>query len=212
MNNLRAVLSSFVCYHPHSTPVTTTLSVHPYVQPFTYNLITAERIIIKFDIAEFYKKKVFGPLWFSYKSHNFTDHFIKWDCLRFWVRDRSHPCSTHAPNVNSSAMHCISYYSLSTKANKLQWHCRWLRTWDLRSSRVLRSAEWYFLTNVSGHRIGPIFKVQEIPEEKNHQSTLHNIAKERISHLTSRRKTEITQLPIHQLNCLTDRPTDWLTD
>jgi hypothetical protein len=41
-------------------PVTTTLSVHPYVHPFTYNLITAERIIITFYIGEFHKKKKFS--------------------------------------------------------------------------------------------------------------------------------------------------------
>ena len=118
-NNLRAELSSFVSSHPRSTPVTTISSVYPYIHPFTYILITAERTIIKFDIGHFHKKKkVFGPLQCSYKSHNFTDHFTKWDCLRFWGRDLSHPCSTHAPHANSSALHSISYYRLATKANK----------------------------------------------------------------------------------------------
>jgi hypothetical protein len=63
-NNLRAALSSFVCSHPRSTPVTTTLSVHPYVHSFTYNLITAERIIIKFGIGEFHTH-----------TKKFSDHY-----------------------------------------------------------------------------------------------------------------------------------------
>jgi hypothetical protein len=39
-------------------------------------------------------------------------------------------------------------------------------SWDLRSSGVLRSVEWQSFTDVSGERIGPIFKGQEVQEEK----------------------------------------------
>jgi len=34
------------------------------------------------------------------------------------------------------------------------------RSWNLRSFGILRSVEWYFLTDVSGQPIGPIFKSQ----------------------------------------------------
>jgi hypothetical protein len=34
------------------------------------------------------------------------------------------------------------------------------------SSGILRRVEWYFFTDVSGQRIGPIFKGQEVQEKK----------------------------------------------
>ena len=92
-------------------------SICTSVLPSVHNPINTERISIKFDIGESpkKKKKVFGSLQFSYMSRDFTDYFIKWDCLRFWRRYRLHPCSTRAPKANSSAVHSISYYSLSSK-------------------------------------------------------------------------------------------------
>jgi hypothetical protein len=52
----------------------------------------------------------------------------------------------------------------------------WYR-WDLRSSGMLRSVEWQFCTDVSGHPMGPNFKGQEVQE--NFHSTLRNIPEER---------------------------------
>jgi hypothetical protein len=37
---------------------------------------------------------------------------------------------------------------------------------DSRYSGVIRSVEWQFFANVSGQLIGPIFKGQEVQEEK----------------------------------------------
>ena len=37
---------------------------------------------------------------------------------------------------------------------------------DLLSSGILLSVEWQLLTDVSGQRIDPIFKDQEVQEEK----------------------------------------------
>jgi hypothetical protein len=39
-------------------------------------------------------------------------------------------------------------------------------TFDLRSSGMLRSAEWYPFTDVSGQRVDSIFKDKEVQEEK----------------------------------------------
>jgi len=36
------------------------------------------------------------------------------------------------------------------------------RNWELRSFRILRSIEWYFLNDVSGQHIGPIFNGQVV--------------------------------------------------
>jgi hypothetical protein len=38
--------------------------------------------------------------------------------------------------------------------------------WDLRSSGILRSVEWWSFTDVSGQPVGIIFKCQEVQEEK----------------------------------------------
>ena len=37
--------------------------------------------------------------------------------------------------------------------------------WVLRSSGILRSAEWQFRTDVSGQPIGSVFKSQEVQED-----------------------------------------------
>ena len=39
--------------------------------------------------------------------------------------------------------------------------------WDLRFYGILRSVEWWSFTDVSGQRVGPIFKGQEVQGEKN---------------------------------------------
>jgi hypothetical protein len=44
---------------------------------------------------------------------------------------------------------------------RLSPRCRW----DLRSSGILRSDEFYFCTDVSGQPIGPVFKGQEVQED-----------------------------------------------
>jgi hypothetical protein len=78
--------------------------------------------------------------------------------------------------------------------------------WNLRSSGVLRSVEWQSFTDVSGKRIGPLFKGQEIFLEfltledgtetsvKEYHSTLLNNPEERRSHQHRRLKPEITNL------------------
>jgi len=43
----------------------------------------------------------------------------------------------------------------------------------MRSSGLLRCVEWQFLTDVSEHPVGPIFKSQEI-QGRNCHCTLHN--------------------------------------
>jgi len=50
---------------------------------------------------------------------------------------------------------------------------------DLRSLGILRSAEWYFLTDVSGQPIGTMFKVQ-LPNET---TTLRRVEFPKSTHL-----------------------------
>jgi hypothetical protein len=47
-------------------------------------------------------------------------------------------------------------------------HCQFIIR-DLRSSEILRSMEWLYLTNISGQPLSPIFKGQEI--QKGEQCT-----------------------------------------
>ena len=60
-------------------------------------------------------------------------------------------------------------------------------TWDIRSSGVSRSVEWYFRTDISGQPVCPIFKIQGVflhclGSVRIHHSTLCNIPEGRTAH------------------------------
>jgi len=93
----------------------------------------------------------------------------------------------------------LIYFILFIMINLLRYIMNFIVSWNFHSSGILSRIERSFLTDVSAHYIGPIFKGWEIQEERwplrmgpircpetsvgNYHSRLRNIPEERRSHL-----------------------------
>jgi hypothetical protein len=62
-------------------------------------------------------------------------------------------------------VYILRYRELNISIVRILFLNRPIQNWDLRSSGMLRSTDWYLVTDVSGQPIGAIFKGQEVQDE-----------------------------------------------